>query len=104
MAKLWIGNEGEQADPVAEAATIEAEILEPSALPVMPVRMRTRYTDQPVRPSSNFVAQLMAVDRDYPQTRETFRDQPDRANTAYRTAGGGYRSAAPTGARTWRTS
>jgi hypothetical protein len=81
------------------AGASEPELIEPLPVPVMPVKPRTRYTDQPVRPSSNFVAQLMAVERDCQQTRNAHRAEPDQVMAAYRSA-----KANVVGARTRRMS
>jgi hypothetical protein len=66
------------------ADAVDAELIEPVQVPVMPAQPRLRYTDRPVRPSANFVAQLMAVEGGYPQTRGVFRAEPDQASAAYR--------------------
>ncbi|MFC0240397.1 hypothetical protein [Rhodopseudomonas telluris] len=65
---------------------VEAELIEPVSAPVMPAQPRMRYTDRSVRPSANFVAQLMAIEGGYPQTRGVFRAEPDEASAAYRSA------------------
>lgn len=66
------------------------EAVEPmpngSCLEAIP--LRTRYTDREVRPSSNFVAHLMAIDGGYPQTRSSGRAEPDRATAMYRQVAG----------------
>ncbi|MCG6205762.1 hypothetical protein LPW26_14005 [Rhodopseudomonas sp. HC1] len=66
------------------AEAVEAELIEP--VPVMSSPSRTRYTDRPVRPSANFIAQLLAIEGGYPQTRGVFRAEPDEATAAYRSA------------------
>ncbi|RJF75780.1 hypothetical protein [Rhodopseudomonas palustris] len=70
--------------PPAEA--VEAELIEPMPVPATPAQSRTRYTDRPVRPSANFIAQLMAIEGGYQQTRGLFGAEPDQATAAYRTA------------------
>ncbi|WP_022722797.1 hypothetical protein [Rhodopseudomonas sp. B29] len=86
MTDLWIddGNhnpEQEHADPALPPPCLEAEV-ESETAEAEP--LRTRYTDRPIRPSSNFVAQLMAIDGGYPQTRDHDRAEPDLASAAYR--------------------
>ncbi|WP_420134842.1 hypothetical protein [Rhodopseudomonas sp.] len=66
------------------ADAVEAELIEPVPAPVMQAQPRMRYTDRTVRPSANFVAQLMAIEGGYPQTRGVFRAEPDQASAAYR--------------------
>lgn len=52
------------------------------------IPLRTRYTDREVRPSSNFVAHLMAVDGGFAQTRAAGRAEPGVATAMYRQAAG----------------
>ncbi|WOK16587.1 MULTISPECIES: hypothetical protein [Rhodopseudomonas] len=49
-----------------------------------PVAYRTRYTDQPVRPNSIFVAHLMAIDQHSRQPGEWPQAAPQQASAAYR--------------------
>ena len=86
MANIWIDQGDERIRDFGTSDAAEPELIEPLPVPVMPVQPRTRYTDQPVRPSSNFVAQLMAIERGYPQTRDVYRAEPDQASAAYRSA------------------
>ncbi|WP_322514864.1 hypothetical protein SR870_17810 [Rhodopseudomonas palustris] len=85
MAKIWVDRSDDDIVFGADHAA-EPELIEPMPVPVLPQPRRSRYTDQAVRPSSNFVAQLMAVDRGYPQTRAVDRAEPGQATAAYRTA------------------
>ncbi len=51
---------------------------------VVPYLQRPRYSEQLSRPDARFVAQLMAVEQQYPQTRILQRAKPDVASAAYR--------------------
>jgi hypothetical protein len=63
------------------------------------IPLRTRYTDREVRPSSNFVAHLIAIDGGYLQSRASGRVEPGQATAIYRQAAG---IAADSGTRTRR--
>ena len=104
MAKVWIEDGSDLHGASAEPDCAEAELIEPLPVPVTPPPMRTRYTDRQVRPSSNFVAQLMAIDGGYPQTRDCNRAEPGQANAAYRSTGGHAYAAPSSGLRTKRMS
>ncbi|UYO54356.1 hypothetical protein [Rhodopseudomonas palustris] len=104
MAKVWIDDGSDIHAASAEPDCAEGELIEPLPIPVTPPPMRTRYTDRLVRPSSNFVAQLMAIDGGYPQTRDSNRAEPGHANAAYRSTTGHAFTAPPTGFRTQRMS
>ncbi|MCD0417527.1 hypothetical protein LOC51_09900 [Rubrivivax sp. JA1024] len=104
MANIWIDDGSDVHGASAEPDCEEGELIEPLPIPVTPPPMRTRYTDRQVRPSSNFVAHLMAIDGGYPQTRDSHRAEPGQANAAYRAAPGHAFSPPPSGFRTQRTS
>lgn len=87
------------ADPSLPPPCLEAEI---DSETVEAEPLRTRYTDRPVRPSSNFVAQLIAIDGGSPQTRDHARAEPSLANAAYRSTA--YRPARGFAARPLRSS
>ncbi|ABD05223.1 conserved hypothetical protein [Rhodopseudomonas palustris HaA2] len=86
MANIWIDQSDDGIRDFGASDAAEPELIELVPAPVMPAQPRTRYTDRAVRPSSNFVAQLMAVERGYPQTRDVYRAEPDQATAAYRSA------------------
>lgn len=98
MAQLWIDDLSEQAEPTGGVELVEAvPASDDDRAPP-----RTRYTDLPVRPLSNFVAHLMAVDGD-PWTGERYRAASSQASAAYRsTVGQAYGAAR--GSRTRRMS
>ena len=75
-----------------------------TTMEVVPAMIRTRYTDRLVRPDSTFVAHLMAIDQQYPQTREWLRAEPAQAMAAYRSVVGQNHSAAQAGERMRRHS
>jgi hypothetical protein len=98
MTTVWI-DDGDRSQSSDAAAAAEAELIEPMPVPLTAPRMRTRYTDRPIRPSSNFIAQLMAIDGGYSQSRDCHRAEPGQATAAYRSANGkGF--APPAGGRT----
>jgi hypothetical protein len=71
----------------AEAEFCNAEAVEIESglpVPVVPVLTRTRWTDRLTRPDSSFVAHLMAIEQQCPQTRVLRRAQPSEAVAAYR--------------------
>ncbi|MGP9813174.1 hypothetical protein ACTZWT_16830 [Rhodopseudomonas sp. NSM] len=87
MANIWVDHSEDDIGGCEAADAVDAELIEPMPVPLTAQsRRRIRYTDQPVRPSANFVAQLMAIDRGYPQTRAMDRAEPGQATAAYRTA------------------
>jgi len=103
MAKVWI-DDSDDFQPRDEAMATDGELIEPMPVPFEPQPMRTRYTDRAVRPSSNFVAQLMAVDGAYPQTRDLSRADAGLATAAYRSTNGDCHRASPSAGRTRRMS
>jgi hypothetical protein len=99
MTNVWI-DDSDNSRPSDATGIPDGEWIEPMPVPVDSPQIRTRYTDRAVRPSSNFVAQLMAIDGGYPQTRDLNRAEPGQATAAYR----GYGYTGSMAGRTQRTS
>jgi|GEM_PF-5739648 len=86
MTKIWIDQGDDDIRDFGADDAAEPELIETLPAPVTPVQPRMRYTDRPVRPSSNFIAQLMAIDRGNPHPREAPRAEQNQATAAYRSA------------------